>query len=100
MEDLRERYERAVLALRDRAAEMHRSGASAETVARALHEERRRLAGIFKEMTPEPLRSRIIERTIRVYGDALGPTIDFLRARGKTWEEIADGATRPGSPIS
>ncbi len=96
---LRSRYEQAVRDLRERAAEMRREGASAETIARAIHAERRRLASLFKELTPEPYRTRIYERTVEVYGDALGPTIEFLRARGKSWEAIIEGATRPGPSV-
>ena len=30
------------------------------------------------------------------YGDKLGPTIEYLRAQGKTWEQIIESATRAG----
>lgn len=30
------------------------------------------------------------------YGNPLGPTIEQLRAQGKTWEQIIESATRPG----
>lgn len=94
--DVRARYEQAVLALQGRAAELRDSGTSTETIARTLHEERRKLAARFKEQTPEPLRSRIYRRTVEVYGNAIGPTIEHLRARGKSWDDIIDSATRPG----
>lgn len=93
---LRSRYETAVLALREQVAAMRGEGASAETIARAVHAERRRLAARFKEQTPEPVRSQIAQRTLTVYGDAIGPTIEWLRARGKSWDGIIDSATRPG----
>jgi hypothetical protein len=32
----------------------------------------------------------------RHHGDPLGPTIDWLRAQGKSWEEIIESAMRPG----
>ncbi len=38
----------------------------------------------------------IHDRTVAVYGDPLGPTIEFLREQGKSWDEIIDGATRHG----
>ncbi|MFT3687852.1 hypothetical protein [Paenirhodobacter sp.] len=96
---LRARYEQAVRDLRDRAAEMQRNGASAETIARSLHAERQRLAAFFKQQTPEPYRLRILERNVRVYGSESGPSIEFLRAAGRSWERIIDGATRPGPPV-
>ena len=79
---------------------MQHNDASSETIARAVHLERRRLAATFKELTPEPLRSRIYDRTLAVYGDRLGPSIEWLRARGKTWDDIIDSATNPGPRFS
>jgi len=94
---MRQDYEAAVRALRDRVDELRSEGRQAEAVARTVHAERRALAARFKEATAEPLRSTLYQHTAHVYGDRLGPTIEFLRARGKSWEEIADAATRPGS---
>ncbi len=98
--DLRARYEQSVVALRTQVAAMRREGLSAEVIARAMHAERRRLAAAFKELTPEPLRSQIYNRTRAVYGDPLGPTLERLRAKGRSWDEIIDSATRPGPAIS
>jgi hypothetical protein len=96
--NLRSRYEQAVRELRARAQAMQREGLAAEAIARSLHAERIRLASHFKELTPEPYRSRIYERTLQVYGNEFGPSIEFLRASGKSWEAIIDSATRPGLP--
>lgn len=82
-------------ALSGLAAAMRRDGAPAETIARALHAERRRLAGQFKELTPEPLRTRLHARSLATHGDPLGPSIARLRSGGKSWEEIIEGACRP-----
>jgi hypothetical protein len=93
---LRSRYEAAVLELRARVAAMRSEGASSEIIARAVHAERRRLTVAFKALTPEPWRSRIHIRTLAAYGDPAGPTIENLRARGKSWNDIIDSAARPG----
>ena len=69
---------------------------AAEEIAHTVHAERRRLAARFKQQTPEPLRSLIRRRTLAVYGDPIGPTIEHLRARGRSWDDIIDSATRPG----
>jgi hypothetical protein len=98
--DLRSRYEVAVLELRVRVAALRAEGRSSEMIARAVHAERRHLAAAFKGLTPEPLRSRIRSRTLSVYGDPIGPTIEGLRTRGKSWDDIIDSATRPGPRIS
>jgi hypothetical protein len=97
---LRSRYETAVLGLRVQVAAMRGDAASSEAIARAVHAERRRLTAAFKELTPEPWRSRIYARTLTAYGDPVGPSIETLRARGKTWDDIIDSATRPGSRLS
>jgi hypothetical protein len=94
---LRHCYEASVLGLRARVAAMRGAGVSAEAIARAIHAERRRLTAVFKELTLEPWRSRIHARTLAVYGDPIGPSIENLRARGKSWDEIIESATRPGS---
>jgi hypothetical protein len=30
------------------------------------------------------------------YGDPLGPSIEWLRARGKSWDDIIESASRTG----
>jgi hypothetical protein len=89
-------YEARVTALRGRADAMHRNGSSPEAIARTMHAARRALCQIFREQTPEPLRTRILERTRAIYGDPLGPSVEFLRLRGKSWEDINASASRPG----
>jgi len=69
-------------------------------IARAVHAERRRLAARFRALTPEPLHSRIHSRTLAIYGDPIGPTIESLRAQGKSWDDIIDSAARPGPRLS
>jgi hypothetical protein len=93
---LRLRYETAVVGLRVQVVAMQDAGHPPEAIARAVHAERRRLAATFKELTPEPLRSQIYKRTLAVYGDPIGPTIETLRDRGKSWGDIIGSAVRPG----
>jgi hypothetical protein len=38
--------------------------------------------------------AEIHARNLRRYGDPLGPSIEWLRAQGKTWEQIIESATR------
>jgi AraC-like DNA-binding protein len=95
---LRLEYEARVMALRGRADAMHRDGLSLEAIAKALHAERRTLCEAFKERTPEPQRTRIARRTYAIYGDPFGPSVEYLRAKGKNWDEIIESASRPGSP--
>jgi hypothetical protein len=96
---LRLEYEARVTALRGRADAMHRDGLTPEAIARA-HAARRQLCQDFKERTPEPRRTLIFERTRAVYGDPLGPSVEFLTCQGKSWEDIIESAFRPGhSPL-
>jgi hypothetical protein len=97
-ECLRAEYEARVIALRAQAGAMRRQAIPAEAIARAMHAARRRTAAAFKARTPEPLRAAIHDHTVAVYGDPLGPTHDALRAKGKSWDDIIESATRPGRP--
>ncbi|CAN5812337.1 hypothetical protein BH11PSE3_BH11PSE3_36150 [soil metagenome] len=97
---LRARYEEAVRGLSVSVAAMRDEGLSAEVIARTVHAERRRLAALFKKRTPEPVRSRLHDRTLAVYGDVQGPTIERLRAQGKSWDDISEGASRPGPRVA
>jgi RHS repeat-associated protein len=93
---LRLAYIGEVEALSGSAAAMRAAGSTAEEIARALHQARRDIGVKYKDLTPEPLRSTIYDRNIAKYGDPLGPTVDWLRNRGKSWDQITEGATRTG----
>ncbi|MEG3909633.1 hypothetical protein QT979_17385 [Microcoleus sp. w2-18bC1] len=66
-----------------------------EKVARQAHSLRREIGIKYKDLTPEPSRDRIYARNLKKYGDSLGPTIEYLRAIGKTWLQILESASRP-----
>jgi hypothetical protein len=72
------------------------AGASSEQVARQLHQMRRDLGVQYKDLTPAPELEVIYARNLKTYGDKLGPTIDWLRAKGKSWEQIIESSSRPG----
>jgi hypothetical protein len=94
--DLRADYERLVRDLSTYASDLRRMSLAPEAIARHLHAARRALVLRFKAMTPEPTRRLLCDRTMRLYGDCDGPTIDHLRAQGKTWDQIIESAARPG----
>ncbi len=93
---LRKQYVEAVEALNQKVARMRAQGATNEQIARTLHAERRALGVQFKELTPPEKLGEIYQRNLEKYGDKLGPTIEWLRQRGKTWDQIIESATRPG----
>ncbi|GAA0835995.1 hypothetical protein GCM10009080_20710 [Cupriavidus pauculus] len=45
---------------------------------------------------PAPQPEAIYARNLEKYGDKLGPTVDWLRAKGKNWEEIIESVSRSG----
>lgn len=75
---------------------MLEAGFSEQTIARTLHQMRRDIGVKYKELTPTAELERITARNIRDYGDPLGPTIDFYRSRGDSWQQIIESAARPG----
>lgn len=93
---LRLQYEKEVLKLKEKAIKLKEIGRPDEEIARTLHAERRALGVKFKNITPQELLEKIYQRNLEKYGDPLGPSIDFLRSRGKTWTQIIESACRPG----
>jgi hypothetical protein len=93
---LRQKYEDAVISLKNKAAAMRKGGYSEEEIARTLHADRRALGVEYKNATPPELLEKIYRRNEDKYGDPLGPSIDYLRSRGKSWEQITESACRPG----
>ena len=61
-----------------------------------LHQMRRDLGESFKNQTPPGKLDEIYSRNLQKYGDKLGPSVDWLRAHGKSWDQIIESASRPG----
>jgi RHS repeat-associated protein len=93
---LRAAYESEVKGLSAIAGEMRTTGSSSEQIARALHGLRRELGVKYKALTSNDLLQQIYQRNLQKYGDKLGPSIDYLRQQGKSWDDIINSATRPG----
>ncbi|MGJ7513177.1 hemagglutinin repeat-containing protein [Pseudomonas baetica] len=93
---LRQAYVDEVNGLSEISLSMRAAGATPEQVARQLHQIRRELGVQYKDLTPPDKLAEIYERNLRVYGDKLGPSIDWLRAKGKSWEQITESASRSG----
>jgi hypothetical protein len=93
---LRQEYVKAVEGLAAKIPAMRQAGMNSEQMARALHAERRALGVQLKSVTPPDVLQQIYARNLAKYGDRLGPTIEYLVARGKTWEQIIESAVRTG----
>ncbi len=72
------------------------AGRSEEEVARWAVPQRNRIKLEFRELTPPKALETIEAWTLARYGHILGPTIEQLRAAGKSWGEIIAAASRPG----
>lgn len=93
---LRLEYEGKVAALKNLIPAMRQQGFDDEAIARKLHADRRALGEEYKAMTDPELLETIYKRNLEKYGDKLGPTVEWLREKGKTWEQIIDSACRSG----
>jgi RHS repeat-associated protein len=93
---LRQDYFREVDALPDVAARMRAAGNNSEEIGRRISQMRRDIGVKYKDLTPPDMQAKIYERNMRLYGDKLGPTVDWLQQQGYTWEQIIEKACRPG----
>ena len=93
---LRSQYEAEVAALGNEAARLLKTGRSEEQVAHWIVEQRNVLKQRFRALTPPDDRARLEAWTLARYGNPLGPTAIQLKAAGKSWHAIIDGAARPG----
>ncbi|NWB32067.1 hypothetical protein HX886_34650 [Pseudomonas gingeri] len=93
---LRQAYVDEVKGLEEVVLSLRASGATPEQVARTVSQMRRDIGVKYKDLTPPEKLEEIYARNMRVYQDKLGPTIEYLRAQGKSWEQIAESAIRSG----
>lgn len=94
--DLRSQYEAAVANLATAVARQLASGATLEETARWAVAQRDAIKRIYRQQTPPAVLAFIESKTMRRYGNAMGPSVDDLRAAGKSWQQIIDSATRAG----
>ena len=71
---------------------MQQAGLSSEQIAKTLHDERRTLGVKLKDVVPGNNITRIYTRNIEKYGDKLGPSVEWLRESGKSWDDIINSA--------
>jgi len=93
---LRQAYIAEVEALNGTAARLRAAGKTPEEIARTVSQMRRDIGIKYKDLTPPEKLAEFYERNQRRYGDKLGPTVEWFRTKGKTWEEIIESASRPG----
>jgi hypothetical protein len=91
---LRAEYVLKVGALAETARKLLSDGEGEESVARTVHAARRAIGEEYKALTPMLERGVIYARNLLKYGDHLGPSVDYLRAQGKSWSDIIQSASR------
>ncbi len=57
---------------------------------------RNKLKVEYRALSPADAVKAFEQRNTLKYGNPLGPSADQLRAAGKTWEQIVEGASRSG----
>lgn len=95
-QSLRQAYETEVRGLTPEVSKRFSLGQPVEEIARWAHAARRALGEQYKNMTPPDMLEKIYARNLAKYGDKLGPSIEYLLSKGKTWEEIIESALTPG----
>ena len=93
---LRQKYVKDVYDLQIEVDAMRNAGLSPEEIAHYASSRRNEIKEPILEATPPDFLEKIRQRNLEKYQNESGPTIDQLRASGKSWEEITDGATRAG----
>ena len=78
------------------ARSMLASGKTEEETARWAYAQRNQLKIDYRDISPADFVARAEARNIINYGNPVGPSIEQLRAQGKSWAEIAESATRTG----
>ena len=94
--NLRLEYEQASRNLEPQTAKLLASGVSEEQVARMLVEQRNQLKLTYREATPPELLQIIETRNSLKYGSPVGPSVEQLRAQGKSWQDIIQSSARTG----
>jgi hypothetical protein len=79
-----------------KAEEMIKNGIDKEKIAREISQARREIGEKYKNLTSPAMLEKIYARNLEKYGDKLGPTVDWLRSNGKSWDQIIESATRTG----
>jgi hypothetical protein len=93
---LRLQYQTEVESLKLFAEDAVKRGANQEEVARQVYAKRNELKQKYRDLTPPDVLEIIDKRNLGLYGNTLGPTIEHLQAKGKTWQNIIDSASRWG----
>jgi len=93
---LRQAYVRDVYNIKQSVVEMKATGMSDESLASYAYNARNHLKVKYRSNTPKNVLDEINRRNMQKYGSELGPTIEFLLEKGKTFDDIIESSTRTG----
>jgi len=96
---IRVQYMQRVRALSKLADQMRKNGKSSEEIAKVLNKKRRALGRLFKNATDPKTQQNAFARNLKEYGDKWGPTWQYLKKQGKSWEDIIESSARPNTSI-
>ena|GEM_PF-5545520 len=96
---IRVEYAKRVRGLKQLASTMQKNGKSSEEIAKVLNQKRRALGRLFKNATDARTQQNAFDRNLRLYNDKWGPTWQFLRRQGKSWDDIIVSSTRPNTSL-
>lgn len=93
---VRSLYIQEVEHLREIVCDLAEEGYPTSSIAQTVWQMRREIGLEYKELTPRSTREKLYARNIAKYGDPLGPSIEYLLRRGKSFADIAESACRVG----
>lgn len=96
---IRIQYMKRVNKLAPLVRQLRMQGKSAEEIAKIVHRKRRALGRLFKNVTDAQTKANTFARNIEKYGDKWGPTVKYLKERGRSWDSIIESASRPNTSL-
>ncbi|THB62975.1 MAG: hypothetical protein D6B27_13025, partial [Gammaproteobacteria bacterium] len=81
-------------------AEMHSNGSSSEEIARTVVAERNRQKTEARSLMTKEEVDVLEQGNIEKYGDPVGPSIDDLYKKYKTWDDVIDASMRKDNAIN
>lgn len=90
-------YVKKVAALKQVAEQDLAAGKKEEDVARKVDQMRRELNSKYYATVPAGLREKIHAKNLEKYGNQTGPSFEYFLAKGRSWKEIIDSASKVSS---
>lgn len=94
LKDIRLAYVQDVEKISEIADWLRAAGYTDKQVAIHAYKLRKKILSNYRKLTPQPILQFIYARNHQKYQNDFGATIEYLKAQGKTWEEIIASASR------